>query len=143
MAYNQAYNAYKTTSVKTASQGKLVVMLYDEAIKQLTYSITFLDNERKILPTNIDKFNAAILKAQEIITELTVSLNMTEGGEIAQNLLNLYTYFNQELLDANLNRNKEKLQFVLNMMSELRSAWAEIESAVPSGMPTGGISINS
>ncbi len=143
MAYNQAYNAYKTTSVKTATQGQLVVMLYDEAIRQISFATTFLDAEAKILPANIDKFNAAILKAQEIITELTVSLNLEAGGEIAQNLLNLYTYFNQELLDANLNRNKEKLVFVQTQMSALRSAWSEIAAGTSGGRPSAGIRIDS
>ncbi|NLM00033.1 MAG: flagellar export chaperone FliS [Treponema sp.] len=127
MAYNQAFNAYKKTGVQTASRGKLVVMLYDEAVKQLTFALSnFVNN--KVPPKNIEKLNANILKSQEIITELMVSLDMTNGGsEIAKNLLSLYTYFNSELLDANINHNKDKISFVLSMMDELRGAWIQAE----------------
>lgn len=128
MSYNQALNAYKQTGVRTASRGKLVVMLYDEAVKQLNLALAQFNNEGKVPPSKIEKLNASVLKTQEIITELMVSLDMTDGGtEIAKNLLSLYTYFNQELLDANINQNKEKITFVHNMMDELRNAWTQAE----------------
>lgn len=128
MAYNPAFNAYKKTGVQTASQGKLVVMLYDEAVKQLNLALGNFDSENKVPPKNIEKLNNNILKAQEIITELMVSLDMSNGGsEIARNLLSLYTYFNSELLDANINRNKDKVEFVRSMMDELRGAWIQAE----------------
>jgi flagellar protein FliS len=128
MAYNMAYSAYKKTGVQTASRGKLVVMLYDEAVRQLGIAESFFEADGKVKPRNMDKLNAAILKTQEIITELIVSLDMTNGGnEIARNLLSLYNYFNRELFDANITQNKEKLSFVRSMMNELRGAWAQAE----------------
>ena len=70
MAYNQAYNAYKTTNVKTASQGRLVVLLYEEAVRQLSLASSLYSADKKLPVNNIEKFGNAILKAQEIITEL-------------------------------------------------------------------------
>lgn len=128
MAYNQAYNIYKKTGVQTASRGKLVVMLYDEAVKQLNLALSHFNNDKKIAAKDIDKLNTNILKTQEIITELMVSLDMSnEGSEIAKNLLALYTFFNSELLDANINQNIDKITFVRNMMDELRGAWVQAE----------------
>ena len=98
MNYNSysysGYNTYREIGVKTASQGKLVVMLYDGAVSHLCQAIGLVDDSNKILPGNIEEFTGHIQKAQDIITELQVSLNMAEGGEIAKNLMALYIYFN-------------------------------------------------
>lgn len=141
MSYNQALNAYRETRVRTASQGTLIIMLYDEAIKQIGAAIFLLDNT-KIEPSNIEKINASIVKSQEIITELMASLDMVAGGEISKNLLALYTFFNQQLLEGNLEKNPDKLIFVKNMMDQLRMAWVEVvnNTAVPAplqGVPAG------
>lgn len=128
MAYNQAFSAYKQTGVKTATQGKLVVMLYDEAVRQLNFAIKWFNSEGKIDAAHIEKLNANILKTQEIITELMVSLDLNSGLEIAQNLLALYVFFNKELMDANINLNKDKIVSVCSMMSDLRDSWVQAES---------------
>jgi flagellar protein FliS len=124
MVSNQGFNAYLETGIKTASQGKLIVLLYDEAIRQITTAIGKIDSGGKVKPREIEVFNRNILKAQDIITELMVSLDMEKGGEVATNLLALYVYFNHELLDAHISMNKEKLSFIFGMLSQLRDAWA-------------------
>ena len=63
------------------------------------------------------------MKAQEIINELQVSLDMEKGGQIAQNLMSLYVYFNKELMNASINQDKTKLQQILGMIKDLCSAW--------------------
>ena len=144
MAYNPAFSAYKTTGVKTATQGKLIVMLYDEAIKQLkTASSLFLD-DGKIEASNIEQMSKCVQKAQEIITELMASLNMdVEGGkEIAENLLSLYLYFNKELMNSMMNKDKSKIDFVCKMMNELRGAWVQAESMTTTHTSEVGPSFN-
>jgi len=123
MGYSQAYSAYRETNVKTASQGKLVVLLYEEAVRQLTAASALFNGNGKIEASHIEKFNANILKAQEIITELEVSLDMEKGGQIAKSLMSLYVYFNSELLNANIHQDKSKIDFVLKMMSQLCDSW--------------------
>ena len=109
-------------------------MLYDEAIKHLDRGLELMIPERegKKNPGNIEKISKSILKAQEIITELTVSLDFEKGGEIAKNLFSLYTWFNKELLEANIVHDTRRITSVRNQVSELRSAWAEI--AAKSGL---------
>jgi flagellar protein FliS len=124
MGYTEAYTAYRETGVKTASKGRLIVMLYDGAIKALSTAWERIADDGKVELYDLDKFNASCIKAQEIITELMVSLDMQEGGEIAGNLMALYIFFNQELLQANIHRDKKKIAFVLDMMAELRDSWA-------------------
>ncbi len=133
--YNQAYNAYKKASVKTASPAELVVLLYEGAVKNLASASSRFTADGKIPVAQIESFSSDILRAQEIITELQVSLDMEQGGQIAQNLMSLYVYFNDELRSANISRSKEKVDFVQNMMSELSATWkkaAENTVAMPS-----------
>ena len=130
MAYTNAISTYRETSVKTASQGQLIIMLYDEAVRNLDRGLDLLklDAGRKQNPANIEKISRAILKAQEIITELIVSLDFEEGGDIAKNLFSLYTWFNKELLEANISHDLRRITSIRNQLNELRSAWIEIAS---------------
>lgn len=129
MAYSNAYTAYQKTNVSTASQGRLVVLLYEGAIKQLTTALTYINQDGKVLPSNIEKYGICIQKTQAIITELQVSLDMDKGGEIAKNLMSLYLYFNEELVDASITMNKKKIEFVLNMMTQLVASWRVIANS--------------
>ena len=86
------YNTYKQVGVKTASQGKLVVMLYEGAISNLEKAMALVDDEKKIQPKNIEAYGNYLQKVMDIITELQVSLDMAKGGEIASNLLSLYIF---------------------------------------------------
>jgi flagellar protein FliS len=128
LAYKNALSTYRETRIKTASQGQLIIMLYDEAIKQLDRGLDLLEKNSsgKKDPGRIEHIGKAILKTQEIITELIVSLDFDQGGEIARNLFSLYTWFNKELLEANISQDIRRLTIVRNMVNELRGAWSEI-----------------
>ena len=138
MAYNNAISTYRDTKVKTASQGQLIIMLYEEAVKQLDKALELLGLDRggKRNPGNIEKISKSILKAQEIITELTVSLDFDQGGDIAKNLFSLYTWFNKELLESNISHDIRRITQIRNQLNELRSAWAEV--AAKNGAETAG-----
>ena len=129
MGYTNAYTAYQKTNVKTASQGHLVVLLYEAAVKNLRSAISLFDAEEKIKASDIEKFSGFIQKTQAIITELQVSLDMDKGGDIAKNLMSLYVYFNEQLTDANITHNREKINFVLKMMGELAESWRRIANS--------------
>ncbi len=123
-ARSSQLNAYRETRVRTAGQGQMIVMLYDEAIKQLDEAVSLLDQETR----KLDRVHNAIVKAQECITELTVGLDLEKGGQLAQTLFDLYRYFHRELTDANMQKDAGRLRAVRRMLSELRSAWAQIAS---------------
>ncbi|UTC75033.1 flagellar export chaperone FliS [Treponema sp. OMZ 792] len=126
MSYNsQAAAAYKETSVKTASPGSLILMLYTEGIKEINLAISKM-RVPKIPAKDIESINNHIIKAQEIITELMAALDMDIGGEIAANLLSIYSYFNQQLLTANLKKDYKPLLDVSSMMQELYDVWKQI-----------------
>jgi len=117
------YDQYKETQVNTANQGKLIVMLYDGAIKFLNIAA-----ENMSSPRTYDVANSNIIKAQDIITELLLSLNMADGGEIARNLFNLYMFFKKQLLDANISKDPEKIKPIISNLKALRDAWDQISA---------------
>jgi flagellar protein FliS len=116
--------AYKETRVKTASPGQLVVMLYEEAVKQCDRAVELLSAVKTAKPANMDKANAAISKVQDIVTELMASLDFELGGDIAKNLFSLYVYFNRELMEANIAKDPERIRAIRVMLEELRGAWS-------------------
>ena len=123
MAFGNPYAAYQTTAVKTASQGKLVVMLYQGAERELSAANKCFGSDTKIPAPKVEEFGRHIMKAQEIISELPVSLDMDKGGQIAQNLMSLYVFFNKELMDVSIRQDKEKLRQLLDMIKQLSQAW--------------------
>ncbi len=129
MAYQNAYAAYQKTNVNTASQGRLVVLLYEGAVKHLNAAINLFDAEGKLKPGDIEQFGIHLQKTQAIITELQVSLDMEKGGDIARNLMALYVYFNEEIMDATINHSRQKLQTILKMVNALTESWRTIANS--------------
>jgi len=127
LPYKSAVSTYRETRVNTAGQGQLIIMLYNEAVKYLDEALQLLEaGEAGKAPVSIEKFGKAIVKAQEIITELMVSLDFEQGGEIARNLFSLYTWFNRELIEANISRDAHRVSVVRGLVEELRGAWLAV-----------------
>ena len=121
--YSNGYNAYKEVGVKTASQGKLIVMLYEGAVKHLDEAISLIDENGKIDASRIESYGNHLQKVQDIITELQCSLDMEKGKDIAKNLMSLYIFFNKELMQANINHDKKILSDIRKMLSDLKDSW--------------------
>jgi flagellar protein FliS len=127
VAYKNALSTYKEIRINTASQGQLIVMLYSEAAKQLDMALRLLElNDVKKDPGRIEQISKAIVKTQEIVCELMVSLDFEQGGDIARNLFSLYSWFNRELMEANIDQDPRRISIVLNHVESLRSAWQDI-----------------
>ena len=128
MAYNSALSTYKETRIKTASQGQLIIMLYGEAVRQLDIALDLLEtsDSGKRDPSRIEKISKAVVKTQEIVAELMVSLDFEQGGDIAKNLFSLYTWFNRELMEANIDQDAKRISGVRSLIDELRGAWQRI-----------------
>lgn len=144
MAFQNAYNAYQKTNISTASQGKLVVLLYEGAVKHLNGAISLIDENGKIQAQNIEQFGIHIQKAQAIITELQVSLDMEKGGDVAKNLMSLYVFFNEQLMSATISKDKGTIEFVLEKMNELLDSWRQISNSTanaPASKVTGALNI--
>jgi flagellar protein FliS len=110
------YRQYLVNKVETASPLMLIIMLYDECIKMC-------EQAKADIGKNKESVHNKLIKAQKIITELTVSLNMDQGGEVAENLKALYVYLHMRLVEANIENNASKIDEALRIMRELREAW--------------------
>jgi len=137
MSYKTASSTYKETRIKTAGQGQLIVMLYDEAVKQLTKAIELLElnKSNKKDPSRIELISKAVMKTEEILTELMVSLDFEQGGEISKNLFALYTWFNRELVEANINQDINRMLTVKGMLADLRNTWSTVANQAPAEKP--------
>jgi flagellar protein FliS len=114
------YQQYQTMQVQTATAGDLVVMLYDAAIRALAQADAAL-NERRL-----DVAHARLTRAQDIVLELNNGVDTERGGELAQNLRQLYLYFFRTLVQANVRKDRETVQHVLALMNQLRGAWRSV-----------------
>lgn len=121
MSARNPLNAYKETHIKTASPGKLIILLYEEALRQLDEAVKLLEEGVK----QLDLVNNSILRAQDMITELMVSLDFEKGADIAGNLFSLYMYFNQQLTQANIKKDIKPVKQVRKLMGELCDAWKQ------------------
>ena len=144
MSYKNASSTYKETKIRTAGQGQLIVMLYDEAVKQLTKALELLELNKtdKKDPGRFEQISKSVMKTEEIITELMVSLNFDQGGEISKNLFSLYTWFNRELVEANISGDIDRLATVKNMLVELKNAWGAVASQSNVEQPSEAVGLN-
>lgn len=117
--YQQAQKTYLKNEIEGATKGKLVLLLYDGAIKFVNMAIKAIEEK------NIVAAHENIIKAENILYELLSTLNM-EAGEIAENLFKLYDFTIWQLVEANKTKDKEKLTPVLGILKTLRDAWKEV-----------------
>ena len=112
--------AYQDTAVTTQSKGRLIVMLYEGAVKFLKLAIQEAEAE------NYEAKGNYINKAMDIITELNAVLDMSAGGDIAVNLRKLYCFMNDRLSQANIDNDPEMIREVITLLQELNQGWKTI-----------------
>jgi len=122
-----SYHAYQRNMYETASPHKLILLLYNAAITNIQRAEKALDDKK------IEDSNRYNLKAQEIIYELMACLNEEQGGQIAQNLKQIYFYCANQLVQANVHKDRSLLEEVERLIDELRQAWQEIGKDVSIG----------
>jgi len=121
-----AARTYFQTQVTTTTQGDLLIMLFDGALK-------FLAQARdKILERDYAQKGILISKALDILAELQATLNPQKGGEMADRLKRLYLYCSTRLLMANRKLDTEPLDETVRILTGLREAFAEANTRVTS-----------
>ncbi|CEP78845.1 MAG: flagellar export chaperone FliS [Defluviitoga tunisiensis] len=116
----QNSNVYFENSVKTASPTKLVELLYKNSIERLEKAVKAIEKN------NLIEANHEIIRVEEIILELNVSLNIEKGGEVAKNLRLLYNYIYEQLIQANLKKDIDTLTEVKSLIKDLYETWREV-----------------
>ncbi|MCF6093425.1 flagellar export chaperone FliS [Microaerobacter geothermalis] len=117
MAVNNPYQTYQNNQVTTSTPAELTLMLYNGAIRFIKQTKLAIDEGK------MDKANEYNIRAQDIITELMITLNM--DYEISHQLLPLYDYMKNRLIEANLKKDKEILTEVEGFVVELRDTWSQ------------------
>ncbi len=114
-----AYGAYKRVDVETASQGKLIVMLFNGAIQRAE------EAKRQLQKGRVEGVHNNLIRAQDIIAELRSALNM-KAGNIAANLDRIYEYFQHLLIMGNIRKDTKPIDDCVRMMTEMRDTWREL-----------------
>lgn len=116
-----SHNAYKQVDVETASQGKLIVLLFNGAIQRAEEARRLMLAETQ----DIQGIHNNLVRAQDIVSELRTALDMS-AGEIAENLDRSYEYFYHLLVQANLNKEPKHIEEAVELMTILRDTWQEV-----------------
>nr|WP_309098571.1 flagellar export chaperone FliS [Fredinandcohnia onubensis] len=118
MAITNPYQAYQSNSVSTATPGELTLMLYNGCLKFIKLS------RKAIEENNIEAKNTNLQKAQNIIREFMVTLNM--DVEMSKNMMVMYDYINRQLLEVNLKNDLDILTEVEGLVTDFRDTWKEV-----------------
>lgn len=115
-----AHNAYQTVQVTTTDRGRLLLMMYEGALK-------FLRQAKSGLETgDMAKFCRFLSKSQAIIAELMNTLDHDKGGQIAKDLDRLYDFMLFYLTEANLHRDAERIAKVIGLLETVYAAYKQI-----------------
>jgi flagellar protein FliS len=122
-----AKRAYTESAVLTAPKERLVVMLYDGAIRFLNQAAVAMRAQ------NGRVFLDRVQRGEAIITELNLTLDMKQG-EVAERLRAIYQFCNMHLAAATMERDPAKIDDVIRLLTELRDAWQQIAAAPPAAI---------
>lgn len=120
MYSKNAHNQYQSVQVTTTDRGRLLLMMYDGAIKFLKQARAGIEAD------DIPKFCRFLSKGQAIIAELMNTLDFEKGGDIARDLDRLYDFMLFYLTEANLYRDAERITKVIKLLDTIYAAYREI-----------------
>ena len=118
MATNNPYQQYKQNTVDTKSPGELTLMLYDGCLKFIRRAEEAIQNE------NIEVKNENLLKAQNIIRELMLTLNTDVA--VSQDMMAMYDYILNQLVEANMKNDLDALKEAAKYTEDFRDTWKEV-----------------
>jgi flagellar protein FliS len=123
-ARNSSLAAYRSVSVHggvdNADPHRLVQMLMDALAERLSTARGCIERGE------VGRKAKLLHSCVTLVAELRGSLNLAEGGDLAQNLNNLYDYMTRQLLAANVQSDAARVAEVSGLLNEIRSAWVAI-----------------
>lgn len=123
------YQQYQQNSVLSASPEELTLMLYIGGVRFIRQGIEYIENR------DVENAHNAIIKAQEIYSHLTGTLN--KEIEISGRLDSLYDFMFRQLTQANIQKDAVLLREILPLAEELRNTWQEAMRYVRSQVQAG------
>lgn len=129
--YNNPHRAYQKTQITTAKPEKILLLLYEGAIRFIRIANTRMKEK------NIAEKGKFISKTIAIISELMNTLDHKVGGQLAADLENLYMFMIDKLIEANMHNNPEHLEVVEKLLTTLYQAWQDVvNNPRPDGVPS-------
>jgi len=122
MINSRPQDVYRRQDVMTANAVDLIVMLYDALKKNIILG------RRGIAKKDMQSAHNHLMKAQDIVSELIKSLDM--NYEIADELLAIYSFALRSLSDANIRKDPEPLEPIIDMVDDLRGAWKQASGII-------------
>ena len=110
-----AAEAYKRQQVLTATPEQLTLMLYNGCLKFIGEGIDAVNGKK------YEDANTSLQKAQRIISEFRLTLNM--DYPISHQLFPLYNYVYDRLVEGNMKSDTAPLEEAKDIITELRDAW--------------------
>ena len=130
----KALESYSTGSTATqaavANRVELIQMLFDGLIDSLSAARGHIEHRA------IEEKSKALARAGRIVVGLQAALDLDKGGDLAHNLNELYSYVLRRLLHVNAYNDLQALKEVHSLISEVREAWRQVPSLLPSGSPS-------
>ncbi len=114
------YAAYKRQSVTTMTPIEIVVKLYSETERELNRAVMFIDKK------DFENANKSLTKSGDLINALRSVLDVKLP--IGQNLDALYSFFERQIITANVKKDKEIINSLIPMVGELKDAFTQIAS---------------
>lgn len=129
------WKSYRRIATQTAPPGQLVLMLFDGALLALDrallgFSLTDIGARNTAIHNNLQH-------AVDIIRELNSSLDLDAGGQLADTLRNLYSFFERRLVESNLKKSRKGIDEVIPMLKQLRDAWHQMLHGAATSLPAG------
>lgn len=121
MSLSNPYAQYRQNSVETASPTRLIVMLYDGAVRFLSQGLAAMQVGQHVQQSIL------IGKAQAIIAHLHDTLDTEIGSAFAQSLAKIYTALLATLTQANIEDSPKPVENAIEILRELRETWAEVD----------------
>ncbi|RLL54351.1 flagellar export chaperone FliS [Mariprofundus sp. EBB-1] len=114
------YQAYQENQVEGAGPLGLVLLSYEALFKSLGRT------RMAILAGDLSAEADHTSRSMEALIELSSSLNMQEGGEMAENLASLYAYMMNRLIEGLCSSSTGHVDEVLKLVTELREGWMQL-----------------
>src|ERR1700684_826651 len=111
---SNAHNAYLESRILSAEPVELICLLYQGAISEVR------EARRHLQEKNIRARSKSITKVHDILSELTTVLDHKQGGQIAQNLAQLYDNIMRRFPEANFRQTEEPLAETLGLLTTLK-----------------------